>query len=434
GTSGGYILTGTSDTESIDRAANLQAGGDFTIRAGINRIIPGSLYFDVYNDAGIKIGTVADADGSGALKVVADFTELVNGVQYNATQQVGTVNYASGGSPVVTFTSDINPGDDSGVPNLVLRFENSQTDRAYAMIGHGGYDADNPDGNSALGAVGAISVTAKTGDITLRGGNDDDASATIGHGGRSTQGANTGDIEIDAGGNLDLIAGTFIRSYASIGHGGYDADGTHLGNICIHVGEHVLLDSTLGNGQFTYTQIGHGQYASTGNHSGYITVVSGLSGANGGISLLGGPSGGSDLQYSQIGHGGASSGTMSLSGDITLIDRGGGGLSLTGGSAANSYALVGHGDGIVNTSGSRAGNLFIDVEGQTSMTNGVSSSQAYLGHQSTSANDGIVAGSVQTTLLSGSIDNANFDFNGFIQQGIKGGATTLGTTASNLTI
>ena len=438
GTPGGYTLAGTSDTESIDRAANLQAGGDFTIRAGINRVIAGSVYFDVYNDGGIRIGTVADADGSGNLLVVSDFTELVGATQYTAGQQVGTVNYAGGASPVITFTSDINPGADDGVPNLVLRYENAQSDRAFAMIGHGGYDADNPDGNTALGGRGNIAVTARDGDITLRGGFDDDTSATIGHGGRSTMGAASGNIRLTAGGGLDLIAGDFVRAYASVGHGGYDADGSHTGDICIHVGENVLLDSTLGTAQQTYTQIGHGQYASAGNQTGFITVVSGLSGMNGGIELRGGLSGVTE-QYSQIGHGGLGAGG-NHSGDITLIDSADADLTLRGGGAANSYALVGHGDaagtgGIATTAGTRTGSLFIQTGGQVNLVNGtVPSSAAALGHRSTVANQGMIAGGGQTTLIAGSIDYTNFNLGAFISQGAFAGNTTVVTTAVDLVI
>jgi filamentous hemagglutinin family protein len=440
GLDNGYIFTGSDAANSIDRAANLLDNGDFNIRG--NRVVGGSVSFDVYNDLGVKIGTVFDADASGQLRVVADFTEQVGGVQYVAGQQVGTVTsaaYASGGTVTVVFTSDINPGADDGVPNLVLHYKNGQTDRAFAQIGHGGYDSDNTDGDVTLGNRGNISVTVGAGDLLVRGGSDDDSSATIGHGGRSTAGANIGDITVRAGGNLDLRSGTFIRTYASIGHGGWTAPGNHSGVICIHVGKAVNLDSTSGNAQYTYTNIGHGGQTSPGNLSGFITVVSGMSGADGGITLQGGPSGGGDNQFAQIGHGGTSS-AGNHGGDITVIDQGGGGLTLIGGGANSSYAMVGHGDGagtdgIATTAGTRSGNLFIRVPGAVVLTNGTPpSSAAVLGHRSTMANQGITAGTVQTTLLGGSINPVDFDFSAFINRAAFGGATTIGTTASNLVI
>ena len=348
-----------------------------------------------------------------------------------AEQVVGTFNYTSSR---VDFTTDINPGADGGVANVVANFEYARTDRAYAQIGHGGYDADNPDADVVLGNSGDISVTAKTGDILLRAGSDDYTSSQIGHGGPLTRGANKGNIDLTAGGSLDLVAGTFLRASASVGHGGYDADGDHNGTICVKVGEHVLLDSTQGTAQFTYTQIGHGQYASTGNIDGAITVMSGLSGSNGGISLLGGLSGSSD-QYAQIGHGGTASGATNnnRSGDITLIDRGAGDLKLRGGGAASSYAMIGHGDSANSTGGTRAGNIFIDVAGETSQISGTpTTSVAFIGHDSTVANNGITLGTVQTTLLSGSFDSANFNFNTIRTQGLLGGTTTIGTTNSDL--
>ncbi|MCB1088788.1 MAG: hypothetical protein KDM63_17260, partial [Verrucomicrobiae bacterium] len=352
-----YVFASATDTNrSLDMAANLGGGADFTFQ--FNRIVDGTIRFIIRDDNGAIIGNLAQSGTDIVVSDPAGFSADMNGngsIEASEVFNFGDVVATYNGSSSITFSRDVNPGADDGAANIEVLFETAQADRAYAMLGHGGYDAEHVNGTAA-DPFATANISVEVGrNILIQGGTDDDNFAQLGHGGRSTRGGNTGDIEIDAGGKLELIGGTTARAYASVGHGGYDADGDQAGNICIHVGENVLLDATQGNGQLTYTMIGNGGYSAQGNHNGYITVVSGLSGANGGISLLGGPSGGSDLQFAQIGHGGASSSSMSLSGDITLIDRGGGGLSLTGGSAANSYALVGHGDGIVNTSGSRVG-------------------------------------------------------------------------------
>ncbi|MCB1236342.1 MAG: hypothetical protein KDM91_14845, partial [Verrucomicrobiae bacterium] len=257
---GRYFYNNTSANNnrySLDRAADLIAG-DGQVAGGalfrLDRVIPGSVVFEVFNDAGVKIGEVSDPDGDGTLTVVSDFTELVNGAQYTAGQQVGTFTYTENGTRV-DFTSDINPGSDGGVANIVANFEYARTDRAYAQIGHGGYDADNPDGDVTVGNSGNIAVTARTGSILGQAGTDSRSYVQFGHGGYATRGADTGDIRLRAAGDISLLGGAGSGAdddkgvYAQIGHGGWDADGNHSGAIKLSSGSGAL-STNLGLGVF----------------------------------------------------------------------------------------------------------------------------------------------------------------------------------------
>lgn len=440
----GSRTDGNNLTINQDRAANLGDGGDFNLM--YNRVVPGSLVITIRLDDGTVIGTLSDSDGDGTLTadaaITADFQDTLGIRTIAAGTQVGNVVYSDQGTSTVTFLEDVNPGltapspanenlGDGGTANLWVQFEHGDQDQSYAMLGHGGWDSDTPNEDVTLGNRGDIAITTRTGDFTLRGGNEDDTFAQVGHGGRSTKGANTGNIDIDVAGRMGLISGSRPRSHAVVGHGGYDSDGDHTGDICIHVGKDILLDASQGDASQTGTQIGHGQYASSGNQTGFITVVSGLSGTAGGISLIGGNTDGND-QYAQIGHGGtAASGNHT--GDITVIDRAGADILLRGGNASYSYALIGHGDGANNSNGTRAGDIYIETEGTLVTVNGgPSNSIAFVGHQSTAANEGITPGTVESSLILGSINSANFNFSTFISAAAFGGATTIATTASSL--
>ncbi|MBP6600630.1 MAG: filamentous hemagglutinin N-terminal domain-containing protein, partial [Verrucomicrobiales bacterium] len=442
----GSRTDGNNLTINQDRAANLGDGADFNLM--YNRVVPGSLVITIRLDDGTIIGTLSDPDGDGTLTadaaMTADFQDTLGTRTIAAGTHVGNVVYSDQGTSTVTFLEDVNPGTtapstgndnlgDGGTVNLWVQFEHGDQDQSYAMLGNGGWETDGPNEDVTLGHRGDISITTRTGDLRIQGGSDDDTFAQVGHGGRSTKGANTGNIEIDVAGSMGLISGSLNRAYAVVGHGGYDSDGDHTGDICIHVGKEISLDASQGDGYQALTQIGHGQYASSGNHTGFITVVSGLSGADGGISLIGGNVGG-NYQWAQIGHGGISA-AGDHTGDITVIDRSGKNIQLTGGTASYSYALIGHGDGGNNSGGARSGDIYVETEGSLLTTNGgPSNSIAFVGHQSTAANEGITPGTVDTSLILGSINNADFNFSSFISAAAFGGMTTIATMASNLVI
>jgi hypothetical protein len=416
--------------QNTDRAGLLQAvaggnaAGVLNLRA-VNGVLPGTLKVEVYNDSGLRIGTIED-DGTGALRVVADFTELVAGDQLVAGQQVGTVNYAANN---LTFTTRVNPGAEGGAANVILSLSHVRTDRAFAQIGHGGYDADDPNNDTTLGATGRISVVAN-GDLVVRSGQSLNNYAQIGHGGYETKGAAGGDIILRAGGDVSFTAqGEQDRAYVQIGHGGWDADGNHSGTVVVSAGSGALGTSlgtglfddlgdfdrdgvadgiqfapvaagqgtvTLTGGTFTdsWVQVGHGG-RSSGNTVGNTSTMTGDVGvaANGDILLQGGTGA---RTYTQIGHGGWEDGSliMTLGGDISAISQTGM-LRVRGGTGSEGYALVGHGS-LRNAIGSvpqgtRSGSIYLEAANWEITPNGTTA-LARIGHRSQGANNGLTAG------------------------------------------
>ena len=106
----------------------------------------------------------------------------------------------------------------------------------YAMIGHGGNEAS--DLETASVAIGDVTVTAAK-DITVSGssvpftGADNlhsRSQAQIGHGGYQFHLTYlTGDILVDAGGDILVRSGAYREQYAQIGHGGSEAYSSVIG-------------------------------------------------------------------------------------------------------------------------------------------------------------------------------------------------------------
>ncbi|MCB1207597.1 MAG: hypothetical protein KDN18_25320, partial [Verrucomicrobiae bacterium] len=404
----GSRTDGNNATINQDRAANLGDGANFNLM--YNRVVPGSVVLTIRLDNGTVIGTLSDPDGDGSLTadgdITADFQDGQGTRTITAGTTVGTVAYSVEGTSTITFNQDVNPGEtpspnaqnplpgDAGTANLWISLEHGDQDQAYAMLGHGGWDSDNPNGGDLInGNKGNVSLAARSGDISLNAGTEDDAFAMIGHGGRSTTGANFGNITIRAAGHIGMTSGNRNRAVTFIGHGGaWDSDGNHSGDILVSAGSGQLFTSlsaskmatggwyndlgdfdgiggadeiqfaplnggvtfTGGNGgDYTAAQIGHGGYTTSGDFTGNIGVSS-----YGDIQLVAGPN---TRAYTQIGHGGHNQDTlMNLSGDIHVISENGN-LLVQAGTGFESYALIGHGDdqdnNTLNARGTRQGNL-----------------------------------------------------------------------------
>ena len=316
--------------------------------------------------------------------------------------------------------------------------------RNAVFVGHSGWDMDNPNGNTALANRGYIHVASLDGDISLESGLGTDSSVMIGHGGRSTAGANTGDIVVRAGGDVTLDANSAgaaaTRSFTQIGHGGYDSDGLHSGVIKLSSGTGSLdtgIFSDIGNfGALTFTdtsvngvrllaglageahaQIGHGGFATTGNHNGEVVVV-----ASKDITLT--ASTGNNAA-AQIGHGGNGS-PGNFSGAINVISTGGD-LTLTGSSADHRYALIGHGTEHSNSTGTRTGDIFVSIDGTTTL----SDTRASIGHRTSTAG-GVT--NTQFSLISGVLASSNESVTDMIANNITAGDVTIATTASDFNV
>lgn len=130
--------------------------------------------------------------------------------------------------------------------------------------------------------TGDIDVFARR-DINLIGGNDIGDHTRIGHGGISVADYETssfilGDIRVRAGGHINVIGGggetnfvragnVQIRAYSQIGHGGYrNGFFGFLGDISVSAGGSILLRN--GDHRWNYAMVGHGGAESFGQMGG----------------------------------------------------------------------------------------------------------------------------------------------------------------------
>ncbi|HRQ88266.1 MAG TPA: hypothetical protein PLA50_05675, partial [Bacteroidia bacterium] len=221
--------------------------------------------------------------------------------------------------------------------------------------------------------TGDITVIGRDIQVLANGGH-----AQIGHGGFYARGDFRGNIFINydplANGGLGAVAGgsgaLSIRAqgggdhYAQVGHGGV----VSVGNIRdgnIKVGDAASITLQAGWLRSATAQLGHGGvYSGTSTITGYIDITT-----QGNVSVLGGSGTASNgLAYSQIGHGGTSSGG-SRTGDITIHSVSGTQFEVKGGTntvagTQGSYAQIGHGGDMY--SGSAEGAITITAS-QASM-------------------------------------------------------------------
>ncbi len=218
-------------------------------------------------------------------------------------------------------------------PSGSVTFESGTNTRDWAMIGHGGDQAAGSHiGDITVEAGGEINeVTGNpiVGNVSFlhRSVNENNAYGTIGpgwgserafnqigHGGFQSSGSHSGDIKVDATGELHLEAGQY-RSWAQVGHGGWDdtngdvgAQGTLSGNITINTGRDVRGRAGFWR-EHNWVQIGHGGFGIEAlafeGHNGNISVISG-----GMVDFFAGSTdmtaslGSTWDRYAQIGHGG----------------------------------------------------------------------------------------------------------------------------------
>ncbi|MCB1063843.1 MAG: hypothetical protein KDN20_13085 [Verrucomicrobiae bacterium] len=363
--------------------------GDVSVTAGAGgvKVIGGD---NTYNFATIgNGGAQLEGDISGATTVRATGTAATDGIYVKggeggeaAIATIGHSNYYGGTGSLIgdIIVSVINGG---------VKVEGGTAGYfASAMIGHGGRDID-------MDRSGVVSVTADAGDIELLGGGDFTTSryshAQIGHGGYNNDAAFAGTysdgVTVHAkSGQVTLKSGEEYGNYARIGHGGW-SNGTMLvdanGDICVVGANGVIVDGS-GAGGNAYAAIGHGGRLVDGDFDGDITVVA----SDGNVELIAGNAG----AMSQIGHGGESA-DGAMSGDIRVIADDGSGTAgdiiLTGGNNTLRYAMIGHGHGAgVATTGTREGGVHLFAGGALTATNGIAGGNVNVFHQT---NGGLAA-------------------------------------------
>ncbi|HRQ88881.1 MAG TPA: hypothetical protein PLA50_08795, partial [Bacteroidia bacterium] len=229
------------------------------------------------------------SDGSVVTDRAANGSDDRNGkLILNGTTEIGDINYEKGLIKFNVSYATAVPGGPGLTTQAVADYENGQGNKIanYVQLGHGGYDADGPNNkaNNLPGNSGNITINAG-GDITFKAGANYRAYAQLGHGGLDVKGAHSGDITINHVDANHLVGGLWFsaghgsyrhfdyQAYMQVGHGGYAASGNHYGNITI-VGtedeDGVGLLLKAGDREGNYAQIGHGGYASTSGGTGGV--------------------------------------------------------------------------------------------------------------------------------------------------------------------
>lgn len=303
---------------------------------------------------GTTVNGITSNPGDGITLKAAGDPLLANGASYGHT---GDVSVVARGSVHFTATGD----------------------SAYAQVGHGGIQTSGDHrGDITVEAQGGDVIFDRLAiQLDDRGSDRRNVGAAahvmIGHGGRLSNGGATGDIAVTAAGNVEFYAGR-NQSFALLGHGGLgeagavtigvqgaiknadQAAGTHTGDILVDAGGDIIFRSGFGFGNLAFSQIGHGGYrnladilgagygggasaADQQGHNGDIVVTSGGdirfdAGQVEGETLTGQEPFGIEqniqLSFSRIGHGGYENYgdhwgnvTVTAAGDAVFEARGG---------------------------------------------------------------------------------------------------------------
>jgi hypothetical protein len=240
-----------------------------------------------------------------------------------------TVSGLHGNIKVIAHTGDISL---TGYNTTDITVRAPRDDR-FAMIGHGGRNFaveatgagyyNNSFGTPTFGGTFAAPDGREYQYLQMPNGNETVTGSRSNYG-SSGAGANrsdvfmtiTGDIEVEAGGNITLAAGNDVTSFAQIGHGGseladFESSSFILGDVKVTAGGNISL---TGGGVVPSVNRGNAASSGEGNY---------------------------DLRaWAQIGHGGYVSGFMGFLGDIAV--KAGGNVDVTGGAYSYSYAKIGH--------------------------------------------------------------------------------------------
>lgn len=387
------------DSSAAAESSNISAtaGGDITFDAGMGSGAPvaGSLAQESYAQLGHGgWGSQSRTAGEGWYgDINVDSGGLIRfkagDIQFNHAQ-LGhggrSVNAGAGGGHSGNIT--VNAVNDISFIAGTLQDRASrgmnvnQNGELFAMLGHGGLDADANGGNTnaaGVGHSGDIFVRTTSGGVNVTGGSVANGSAgdgqgreqfsQIGHGGRTVAGQHSGSIDVIAeGGDISVLAGTTIdndgghHNHAMIGHGGSGganwgvAGGTQSSSsvnggtdgIRVNASQDVLVHAGDSN---SFAMIGLGGNTVRGEHTGDVSVTGGRN-----VSVMGGLG---EVSFAHIGNGGYNSdevdntagnaghsGDVSVtatSGSITLAAGGGGHLGWGNGSNSRKHAMIGNG-------------------------------------------------------------------------------------------
>lgn len=352
----GSDITGTGVDQGIRLVAE---DGNIVIRGGRN-----AYSYAMVGNGGVRAGTVGTFNQFGDISVKASGDIIAAGGTTSYTHaQIGhggpsaVANYIwnLGGAIEVEAGGSVTASGGNGAVS------NSQ-------IGHGGLATTT---TSSI-AASPVSVKAITGDVHLLSGTVSSSGAKIGHGNYNQKLATFGEspVTVEAGRNVRLISPQFStytgvsNSGTQIGHGGFGATVGPLpstlgysGDINVTAGGKLDVIAGKNAASYNWSLLGHTSYFnSTGIHSGDITVTAGtqagladygvtVQGAYGDYIPLAGTNSTSGGYYSfaSIGHRGHSNGVTvyytGLNGDI-LVDAVRGGVSVLGGDGVDGSTLA----------------------------------------------------------------------------------------------
>ena len=273
-------------------------------RVGDTRTNNGSRRFlDNGNRGQSGIGNVANTSSDITITAGGNFELL-------AVQEIGDLAF---------FQTTQNENTLSAANTTVVRDPNVRANQNWAHVGHGGLGDANGSRtiNRTATTVGDISITTggtlrvegsqlpQIDAVTLEGSNGEISSkdaaptgvdyleqnwAQIGHGGHNYETGYTGDVFVNAGGDVDIQGGLAEFDWARVGHGGFQA-GVNIngssatvpfsGSVTVLSGGNLNLMGGFGNNieanpfdqQFQWAQIGHGALGRDANITGNITVA-----------------------------------------------------------------------------------------------------------------------------------------------------------------
>ena len=245
-----------NEIEALDGSVVKGFHGDISVTA-----YNGDIDVIAYSTPDRSDGTIGVVDG--------DVATAVNGLETNRDRRYAMIGH--GGSTDSTWS------EHSGyVPN--------RTDRNAELVQ---FRIPNGDSGSAgiIGEVGGgrnraltfmtitgdVDVNA-SGDLMVKGGNDTYDFSKVGHGGADLADFETssfinGDINVNVGGAIDVLGGgevmytgnannRQIRAFSMIGHGGFSTGFTGFyGDINVNAGSEI--DLTGGKYDYTFAKIGH---------------------------------------------------------------------------------------------------------------------------------------------------------------------------------
>ncbi|MDF1740835.1 MAG: filamentous hemagglutinin N-terminal domain-containing protein [Verrucomicrobiales bacterium] len=361
-----YTQIGHGGNENVRNGSNVDSDilitgfRNFTMSAGYAAQAYAQVGLGGFSGSGFDGGNI-DLSGSGSLQITAGGIDAYGQIGHGGKDQV---NGASEDDRI-----NIQMGS-------FVSLEAGAADGGYAQIGHGGTNSTGESGSFTRS--GDITVRAGGADgsgdaIILKAGSGAEAYAQIGLGGSNADSSYTGNIDIDAAGDIELIGGTGARAYSQIGHGGYGAfDATRtVDDAVLEQSGSISLDTTAGgslnmqgaNAKTSgaidaYTQVGHGGSGSSGDADGMI----GINLAGGISAKAGGDASGNDQPdrtYSQIGHGGYDAdGRKSGDIEVTTVDA----IQIYAGTGEFAYAQLGHG-GTGESVGADSGDISITTTG-----------------------------------------------------------------------